>query len=38
MSAPGSICKGLGGGIRLWLVVDVWGTGSERGEDGEYHH
>jgi hypothetical protein len=24
--------------MRLWLVVDVWGTGSERGEDGEYHH
>jgi len=20
------------------LVVEVWGTGSERGEAGEYHH
>jgi hypothetical protein len=24
--------------MRLWLVVDVCGTGRERGEAGEYHH
>jgi hypothetical protein len=38
MSAVGKIGSALGGVIKLWFVPEVWGTGSDRGEEGEYHH